>query len=380
MTTAQQLPDPAAAWSPDEPVLRAEGLVRHYLRRGGRGALLPHGEVVHAVDDVSLALYAGRVTALIGESGSGKSTVSRLLSLLEWPTAGEVALNGQVIVSGRAGPMRRGHLLRTHSADVQLVFQDPFSSLNGNHTVGYHIERPLRIHHRKLGGSLDYRQRVADLLEQVSLRPGASYAARYPHELSGGQRQRVAIARALASEPSVLLADEPVSMLDVSVRLGVLALLDDIRRQRNLAVLYITHDIASAGYFADDAVVMYAGQLIEGGPAKQVIQQPAHPYTQLLREAAPDPDKLRAAPLGDVGEPPNLAAPPSGCRFHPRCPHVMPVCRREQPPKVAVGAGHWATCWLYEKHPQGTAATPENTGQQSPGLAAGRNPSPPPKE
>jgi peptide/nickel transport system ATP-binding protein len=375
MTSAQEIPAPAAS-EQGEPILRAEGLVRHYLRRSSRGGLLPHAEVVHAVDGVSLALYAGRVTALIGESGSGKSTVSRLLSLLEWPTAGQVALNGQVVVSGHPSPVRRGRLLRAHSADVQLVFQDPFSSLNSNHTVGYHIERPLRIHRQKLGGSPDYRQRVVDLLEQVNLRPGDSYIARYPHELSGGQRQRVAIARALASEPSVLLADEPVSMLDVSVRLGVLALLDNIRRQRNLAVLYITHDIASAGYFADDAVVMYAGQLIEGGPASEVIRQPMHPYTQLLREAAPDPDKARDAPLGDVGEPPNLGSPPAGCRFHPRCPHVMPVCSQDQPPRVAVGAGRWAACWLYDKRPARAAAAPGDTGQQSTGLASNRNPSP----
>jgi peptide/nickel transport system ATP-binding protein len=361
MTSTKERPDQSAG-QPGEPVLQAEGLVKNYVRRGRRAGLLSGAQVVHAVDDVSLSLYAGRVTALIGESGSGKSTVSRLLSLLEWPTAGDISLNGQVIVSGSPGPGRRGRLLRAHSADVQLVFQDPFSSLNSNHTVSYHLERPLRIHRRKLGESLDYGQRTAELLEQVNLRPGASYVGRYPHELSGGQRQRVAIARALASEPSVLLADEPISMLDVSVRLGVLSLLDDIRRQRNLAVLYITHDIASAGYFSDDALVMYAGQLIEGGPAREVIQQPAHPYTQLLREAAPDPDKVRDAPLGDVGEPPSLASPPSGCRFHPRCPHVMPVCRREQPPRAPIAAGRWASCWLYEKSSPDAGATTEEKG------------------
>ena len=172
----------------------------------------------------------------------------------------------------------------------------------------------------------------------------------------GGQRQRVAIARALASEPSVLLADEPVSMLDVSVRLGVLSLRDELCRQRNLGVLYVTHDIASAGYFADNALVMYAGRLVEGGPSTEVIQHPAHPYTRLLREAAPDPDRTERAPLGDVGEPPSLATPPAGCRFNPRCPYAMDICRQEQPPAFSVAPDHWATCWLYGEG-EGPSAT-----------------------
>lgn len=330
------------------PLLRAEGLVKHYYRRGRFVGGVYRRDVVQAAEDVSLALYAGRVTALIGESGCGKSTVSRLLSLLEWPTAGTIALKGEVIVAGNASPLRRSRLLRVHSADVQLIFQDPFSSLNSMHTVGYHVERPLRIHRRKFAGAFDIRSRAAELLEQVNLKPGAVYAEKYPHELSGGQRQRVAIARALASEPSVLLADEPVSMLDVSVRLGILSLLDQLRRERNLAMLYITHDIASAGYFADDALVMYAGQLIEGGPSVDVVRQPAHPYTQLLVRAAPDPAKDRTEPLGEVGEPPSLVSPPRGCRFHPRCPHAMEVCRREVPPQFDVGSGRWARCWLYD--------------------------------
>lgn len=333
----------------DEAVLRAENLVKHYYRRSSGRANVAHREVVRATEDVSLALYAGRVTALIGESGSGKSTVSRLLSLLEWPTSGTVALHGKAVISGQASPLRRSRLLRAHSAEVQLIFQDPFGSLNSSHTVGYHVERPLRIHRKKLGTAFDIDRRVADLLEQVSLAPGAVYASKYPHELSGGQRQRVAIARALASEPSVLLADEPVSMLDVSVRLGILSLLDDVRRRRNLAMLYITHDIASAGYFADHALVMYAGQLIESGPSSKVMQRPAHPYTQLLTQAAPDPDRASRAPLGDVGEPPSLVSPPTGCRFHPRCPHAMDICGQERPPQFEVGQAHWARCWLYDK-------------------------------
>jgi peptide/nickel transport system ATP-binding protein len=353
--TEPRLAAPIAGLPPGAPVLSAIGLMKQYLRRSTVGRTA-HRAVVHAVDDVSLALYAGRVTALIGESGSGKSTVSRLLSLLEWPTSGTVTLNGEVVVSGQASPLRRSRLLREHSADVQLIFQDPFSSLNGNHTVGYHLERPLHIHRRKLGKTADIDSQVVDLLEQVNLRPGASYAVKYPHELSGGQRQRVAIARALACEPAVLLADEPVSMLDVSVRLGILALLDEVRRRRNLAVLYITHDVASAGYFADEALVMYAGQLIEGGPAQAVFRQPAHPSTRLLIEAAPDPGRRRTEQLGDVGEPPSLVSPPSGCRFHPRCAHAMAICSQERPEPIEVAVGHWAKCWLYG--PSGGTSTP----------------------
>lgn len=332
------------------PVLEARDLVKLYTRRAAhRGGLLHSREVVRAVDGVSLVLHAGRVTALIGESGCGKSTVSRMLGLLEWPNSGTVSLEGRLVAAGSARSLARSRGQRRHSADVQMVFQDPFASLNSAHTVAYHLERPLRLHKGKLGGNFDVGTRVRELLEQVSLRPGAAYAARYPHELSGGQRQRVAIARALASEPSVLLADEPVSMLDVSVRLGVLSLLDDLRRQRNLGVLYVTHDIASAGYFADSALVMYAGRLVEGGRARDVIQHPAHPYTRLLREAAPDPDRTERVPLGDVGEPPSLASPPAGCRFNPRCPHAMEICRKEQPPQFSVGPAHWASCWLYSE-------------------------------
>lgn len=324
-------------------VLDAKDLVKTYQRSGstvGRGRA--RRVAVHAVDGVSLSLRAGVVTALVGESGSGKSTISRMLSLLEWPTAGTIELNGEPVVSGRASALLRSRVQRRVSSDVQLVMQDPFASLNGHHLVGYHIERPLRIH-----GKDATPVHVAALLEQVNLRPGTDFAGRYPHELSGGQRQRVAIARALAADPSVLLADEPISMLDVSVRLGVLSLLDDLRRERNLAVLYITHDLASVGYFADEALVMYAGSLVEGGPSTEVISRPAHPYTQLLRRAAPDPDRAVAEALGDVGEPPDLAAPPSGCRFHPRCPHAMPICSTERPPALPTGDGHWANCWLY---------------------------------
>ena len=336
--------------APQVPALEARALSKAYggrglprLRRGGSGG--PQ----MAVERVSFRIQKGRVCALIGESGSGKSTVARLLAQLEAPTSGTVALDGQPVQA------TRGAAFLAYCTRVQLILQDPFGSLNPRHTVGYHLRRPLQIHRRRLDGAgIPLEQRVHELLERVSLSPGHAYADRYPHELSGGQRQRVAIARALACEPDILLADEPVSMLDVSIRSGVLRLLDGLRRRSGLGILYITHDIASAGVFADDAVVMYAGEIIERGPARRLVQEPAHPYTRLLIAAAPNPARQRASPLGDAAEPPNPTRRPQGCRFHPRCPHAMAVCREQAPPEMAIKADHSARCWLYD----GSAAGP----------------------
>jgi peptide/nickel transport system ATP-binding protein len=225
-----------------------------------------------------------------------------------------------------------------------MVFQDPFASLNPVHRVRHHLARPLQIHHLAYG-RVD--AVVADLLRRVALNPPDRFTSKFPHELSGGQRQRVAIARALAVRPRVLIADEPVSMLDVSIRLGVLNLLAELRDEERLAILYVTHDIASARYLADTIVVMYAGQLVESAPSTSLTDNPAHPYTQLLLSAAPDPDRLTPPHLQGRGAPPSLSAPPSGCRFHPRCPFVMDICRREVPPSIAVSADHVAACWLH---------------------------------
>jgi peptide/nickel transport system ATP-binding protein len=323
-----------AGTSGARPVLEARGLTKHFpVRRGARQA------IVHAVEDVTLALPDGGITAVVGESGSGKSTLARMLAQLIKPTAGTVLLDGA------AAPGRR-----RYASAVQLVLQDPFSSLNPVHSVRYHLARPLQIHGLNGAGngpSLD--SLVADLLTRVSLTPAEQFAAKYPHELSGGQRQRVAIARALAVQPRVLLADEPVSMLDVSIRLGVLNLLAGLREHEGLTILYVTHDIASARYLADVIAVMYAGEVVESGPAAQVTDQPAHPYTQLLLSAAPDPDRTRPPSLAGRGAPPNLIQPPSGCRFHPRCPHAMQVCAQDRPPAAAVARGHSSACWLHAK-------------------------------
>jgi len=316
---------------------------------------LGRGEVLHAVRDVSFALYRGAVVALVGESGSGKSTAARLLAGQERLTSGEIRLDGAPVEPATRRAFRR------YKSDVQLVFQDPFSSLNPVHTVHHHLERPVRLHQ---GGKsrAEVAGEVAALLEQVRLTPAGQFTPKYPHELSGGQRQRVSFARALAAKPSVLLADEPVSMLDVSIRLEMLSLLDDLRQRFQLALLYITHDIASARYFADEVLVMYAGQIVERGPAEELTQQPAHPYTQLLVASAPDPDNLggalrdgRAGSFRRAGgapggtpaarQPATAATPERGCPFAPRCPLAIDRCRSDNPALLPVSATRAAACW-----------------------------------
>jgi peptide/nickel transport system ATP-binding protein len=327
-------------------VLEARDLVVEFRQRGA-GTL-------RAVDHCSFGLEKGETLALVGESGSGKSTVVRALAQLERLTSGAVLLDGRP-----AG--RHGRALHAYRTRVQLIFQDPFASLNPMHTVRYHLARPLlRLHP---GGSrmlLD--AQVTELLESVNLTPVAEIARKYPHELSGGQRQRVAIARALASSPDVLLADEPVSMLDVSIRLEILNLLDRLKRDRNLALLYVTHDLATARHFSSRIMVMYRGEIVERGPADGVILRPAHPYTQLLAAAAPDPSVPReqlqaarrereraraaAAAAGTAAERREILLD-EGCRFRLRCPHAMSACA-SRPPDVLVSEEQHALCWLQD--------------------------------
>jgi peptide/nickel transport system ATP-binding protein len=318
---------------------------------------LGRGQVLHAVRDVSFDLHQGAVVALVGESGSGKSTVARLLAGQERLTSGSIMLHGKPADLSSARAFRR------HKSEVQLVFQDPFASLNPVHTVRHHLERPVRLHQHP-DSKQAVAQEITGLLEQVRLMPAGHFLAKYPHELSGGQRQRVSFARALAARPSVLLADEPVSMLDVSIRLEMLSLLDDLRKRFQLALLYITHDIASARYFADEVLVMYAGQIAERGPAEDLTQHPAHPYTQLLIASAPDPDNLGSALRAGThpARPTATAVPAAGCPFSPRCPFADDRCRAEAPALRPVATAREAACWHLDVAAPDVLAAPSQQG------------------
>jgi peptide/nickel transport system ATP-binding protein len=323
-----------------KPIMAVENLSKHF---SAGSSFLPWRKsgAVHAVDEVSFALYPGKITALVGESGSGKSTVARLLARLYPPTAGTISFHGQDVVR-RKSPGD----LRAYRHQVQMIFQDPFGSLNPVKRVEYILSRPLRIHH--IVPPNQVRDRVHELLASVGLVPAEDFAGKYPHQLSGGQRQRVAIARTLAVQPSVLLADEPISMLDVSIRMGILNLMLELKQQRNLAFLYITHDIASARYVADEVIVMYAGHVVERGETEAVLQTPLHPYTKLLLSAVPNPAAgLQRQRIEGRGEVRTIIDPQPGCRFADRCPAVMEVCGRTTPQLAEVQPGHWVRCHLY---------------------------------
>jgi len=300
---------------------------------------------LRAVHQADIVVDRGEIVAIVGESGSGKSTIARLVCRLEQPTAGRILLDGEDVLARE--PRRAS---RRYRQRVQMIFQDPFGSLNPVHKVGYHVARPLGIHRRISGKAL--RAKTIELLETVGLRPGEDYIDEYPHSLSGGQRQRVAIARALASEPDLIFADEPTSMLDVSIRMDVLRLLGRLRDERGTAIVFITHDLAAARTLADRIVVLYAGQLVEEAPADDLIQSPAHPYAKLLVTAAPKPgrtDGLDSPLPANPGAPRNLDPSP-GCPFASRCREVMDVCRSVMPdwttPEGAA-EGHRTRCHLY---------------------------------
>ncbi|GAA1312279.1 ABC transporter ATP-binding protein [Brachybacterium tyrofermentans] len=327
-----------------EVVLEARDVTKHFTVRGSKGSA-----IVRAVEGIDLELHRGEIVAMVGESGSGKTTVARLLSLYYPTTGGEILLEGKPVshVTGRKALKYYGQ--------VQLLFQDPFASLNALKPIRHILGRALKIH-GKARGAKQVEERIHELLTRVNLTPPEQYIDKYPHELSGGQRQRIVIARALAVEPRVMLGDEPISMLDVSIRLDVLNLLKKLRDEEGLALLYITHDIASARYIADRINVMYAGQMVEGGSSEEVIHDPQHPYTRLLLDSSPDPGRGLEGDqqslfdeVGDLGEPPSLITPPKGCRFNPRCPFAMDICNEKEPEKVEVSPGHWAKCWLHQE-------------------------------
>ncbi|WIJ24246.1 ABC transporter ATP-binding protein [Devosia sp. RR2S18] len=293
---------------------------------------------LQALSGISLKLTRGRALALVGESGSGKSTCARMLARAYEPTSGAIRFHGEDISTFKGARLQR------YRSEVQMVFQDPFGSLNPTQSIGYHLERPLRLHRPDLKGKAIAAE-MLDLLDSVGLRPAVDYLKRRPHELSGGQRQRVAIARALSVRPQVLLADEPTSMLDVSVRLGILNLLEDLKQDRRLAALYITHDIATARYFAEDTAVMYAGHVVEQGPSQEITDNPRHPYTQLLIEAVPNPHrKIAAVPGRRATDIPLWTRDSRGCPFVSRCLRATDICKQIMPSATPVGAGHTARC------------------------------------
>lgn len=309
---------------------------------GHTGLLRRAQAVVHAVDDVSFTLARGEVLALVGESGCGKSTLALTLLGMETVTAGEITFEGKEVTRLDNAGLK---LMRRH---VQMIFQDPYESLNPLLTIGETVAEPLHVHGLATDKA-ERRRRVVKALEDAGLKPANSFINRRPHELSGGQRQRVVIASALVLEPVLLLADEPVSMLDVSIRAEILNLLADLRAQRDISILLITHDLNTVASIADRIAVMYLGRIVEMGPTAAVLAKPQHPYTKALLSVAPAANpRLRRERIILQGETPDPIHLPTGCRFHPRCPMAMEVCKTVDPPCVTVDEQHWAACLLVD--------------------------------
>ena len=310
-----------------ETLLEATGLSKTYPSRDGHGHL-------KAVDGVSLTLETGETLGIVGESGSGKSTLARLLLRLVEPSGGTVRFMGEEL--SRLAPER----LRARRRDMQIVFQDPYASLDPRMRVGDIIAEPLDIH--MLGTKAERREKVRNLLDLVGLPPDA--AGRYPHEFSGGQRQRIGIARAVALEPKLIILDEPVSALDVSIQSQILNLLMDLKARLSLSYIFISHDLSVVEHVSDRVGVMYLGRLVEVAPAEALFRSPRHPYTEALISAIPGgSDRTRIVLKGD---PPSPESPPSGCAFHPRCRKAVPACALERPPLDRVGEAHLAACLL----------------------------------
>ncbi len=318
------------------PILEVRELYKYFP--AGRSLFHRGSADIKAVDGVSFTLQRGEVLAIVGESGCGKTTIARTLVGLETPTKGGMFFSGRSI--GHEVSLKE---LRLHA---QMVFQDPYESLDPRATIAATVEEPLVVH--RIGdGYADRMGRVKVALEDAGLRPAADFLLRYPHELSGGQRQRVVIAGAMVLQPELIIADEPVSMLDVSIRAEILNLLNDLRNQRGVSIVFITHDLGTVAYFADRLAVMYLGRMVEMGPTTEVLRDPRHPYTRALLSVVPVPNpRLRRERLILQGETPNAADIPAGCRFHPRCPVAMPECRTTDPPSVAVSEDHHAACLI----------------------------------
>ncbi len=317
----------------NDTLLSVKDLHTHFeLRRGVFG----RAGFVRAVDGVSFELRHGEAIAVVGESGCGKSTLARTILGLYRPTKGQVFFEGRPLDGD----------LRWYRRQIGYVQQDPYGALPPFMDVHRILMEPLVIN--DFQG--DRERRIREVLEEVKLTPVEDFLYKFPHQLSGGQQQRLVIARAMILRPKFLVADEPVSMLDASVRVEILELLRGLQRSHNLSVIYITHDLSTVRYFAERIFVMYAGKLIEKAPVQKLLQEPRHPYTQALLAAIPDPDPANAQTFKKIppGEPPSLVNPPSGCRFHPRCPAFMAgLCDKEAPPEFEPSAGHFVECWLY---------------------------------
>lgn len=323
-------------------ILEVKNLKKYF--QAGRPGWFSRGEnLVHAVDDVDLKLHRGEVIALVGESGCGKSTLSLTLMGLEEATGGSIIFEG-VDITNASNEQRKKIRQR-----IQMIFQDPYESLNPTQTIEEIVTEPLVVH--SIAPNRDERrERVKRALEDSGLKPAEDYLQRFPHQLSGGQRQRVVIAGALVLEPHLLLADEPVSMLDVSIRAEIINLLADLRETRGISVIFITHDLGTVGYFADRVAVMYLGRIVELGRTADVLENPQHPYTKALLSVIPVPNpRLRRKRIILEGETPNPIDLPAGCRFHPRCPVAMEVCKQSDPGLFIVNESHSAACLLLVK-------------------------------
>jgi peptide/nickel transport system ATP-binding protein len=314
--------------------------------------------MLHAVDDVNLEIGHREIVALVGESGSGKSTIARLLAMVYKPTAGEIYFEERPLSRLRA---RREQL--EYRGNVPMVFQDPYSSMNPAFRVSHGLMRGMKLHRT----DLDRHERVEEaqrMMSAVGLVPADVMLRKFPYEMSGGQRQRVGFAQALAYRPKLILADEPVSMLDVSIRIGLLNVMSELREREGVSFLYITHDVASARYITDRVVVMYAGYIVEEGPTEDVLQHPKHPYTQLLVSAVPDPKTpLTVSGPVDASEPPKVVDPKEGCRFRPRCPYAITECDTVTPRLRAVGAAHLAACHVTRADEQASPAIGSGSGE-----------------
>jgi peptide/nickel transport system ATP-binding protein len=335
------------------PLLETRGLTKHF-KVGGAFSRLN----LHAVDGADIVINRKEIVALVGESGSGKSTIARLLARVYRPTSGEILYQGRPL-SGMRG--RRQEL--EYRGDVPMVFQDPFSSLNPAYRVSHGIMRGLKLHRHDLNRAQRFEEAVR-VVEAVGLNPAGDILDRYPYELSGGQRQRIGFAQALAYRPKLILADEPVSMLDVSIRIGLLNVMAKLRADEDVSFLYITHDIASARYVSDRLMVMYAGHVVESGPTEAVLADPKHPYTQLLLSAVPDPRApVEVTAEAAKGEPPRVINPSPGCRFRWRCPLAVDVCATTTPLLRPLAPAHVAACHVATPDPvdagDGTAPAAE---------------------